>query len=73
MCKALEAASAFVDVERACPDLSRTNEKGHVEDAIMDLVVRWPGLRAETRIDVSVRSVHAARYDGSATRVGRAA
>ena len=63
----LVRAGAFVDRERVVPELCAVREDGSRVDAILDLVVRWPGLGSETLVDVSIRSAHAERYTAAAS------
>ena len=59
-------------LERLVPELAARDAKGEVHDAIVDLVVRWPGGWRSFLLDVSVRSHFAGRY-AAATRAGAAA
>ncbi len=69
----LRAEGAFVDVECRVPDLYKRLPNGEIREAILDLVVEWPGAGRRHLIDVTVRCPHAARYPTSASRVGTAA
>ena len=51
----LERTGAFVDTERCIPELYVLDGE-HINERIMDLVVRWPASGVEFLIDVTVRS-----------------
>ena len=71
--KALEATGAAVDLERTIPELVKVQSGGAVQEAIMDLVVAWPGAGAPHWIDVSIRCPFATRYACTRVKVGAAA
>ena len=55
------------------PDLYRRQANGEIREAILDLVVEWPGAGRRHLIDVTVRCPHAVRYPSSASKAGVAA
>ena len=69
----LRAEGAFVDVEGRVPDLYKRLANGEIREAILELVVEWPGAGRRHLIVVTVRCPHAVRYPSSATKVGIAA
>jgi hypothetical protein len=69
----LRNEGAFVDVECRVPDLYKRLPNGEIREAILDLVVEWPGAGRRHLIDVTVRCPHALRYGNSASKVGAAA
>ena len=64
---------AHVDLERACPDLCKVAENGHITEAILDVVYHLPGGPYQRKIDVTIRCPFAGRYSHVATRPGVAA
>ena len=66
LARLLQRAGAHVDIERACPDLLRLAEgsgsgrsqrhAGQVREAIMDIVVTFPGSLRQHRVDVTIHS-----------------
>lgn len=76
MAAQLRDCKANVDLERVVPDLlqvcQRENGDTYV-DAILDLVVCWPGQVQPAWLDVTVRCPHAVRYAVAHARTGHAA
>lgn len=64
----LREAGANVDLEMTVPELLEALPKGEAREAIMDLVVWWPGSTHCHLIDVTIRSPHAERYLPRASR-----
>ena len=63
----LRQAGAITDYERTVPELCEWMPDGTCREAIVDIAARWPtGLRT-TVLDVTIRSPHAARYEGHTT------
>ena len=56
----------YADMEVAVPDLYKTDAKGDIVEARMDLVISWPGAPTPIWVDVTVRSPD---EDGLAARV----
>lgn len=55
----LRCAGAHVDIERACPDLYRRRDRdqgGDYQEAILDIVAKFPGSLHQLCINVTVRS-----------------
>ncbi|CAK0852171.1 unnamed protein product [Prorocentrum cordatum] len=73
LARLLQGCRAEVDVERTVPKLVRITETGAVVEAVLDLVVTFPGTVKPLYIDVSIRCPHASRYRTAATSVGEAA
>ena len=66
-------AQAEVNLEQAVPELGRWWKDAagawHCQDAVMDLVIAWPGAwLGKTLVDVTVRDPQAARYQPAATK-----
>ena len=66
----LKRAGAEVDIERAVPEWAGRGPKGAPEEAVMDIVARWPGTNQLHYLDVTIRAAWAARYAESATLPG---
>ncbi len=71
--KTLCRAGAEADLERAVSSLYRTDSRGRVLEAILDVVVIPPGCLSYLPIDVTIRCPHSDRYSGSANKVAVAA
>ena len=72
----MKEAGAAVDCERHVPHLYDTIKKDGVErarEAIMDVVVNFPGSWNTALVDVSLRCPHSERYAKAATIAGTAA
>ena len=69
----LRAAGAACDQGRHEPGWKRLNRDGVAVDGFSDIRAAWPGSARVFRIDVTVRSPHAARYQGAATKPAAAA
>ena len=71
----LLAAQVEVDVERVAPELmdTRPNKPDDKRDAVLDLVVTFPGSFAQSWVDVSIRCPHAERYAQASSVPGEAA
>jgi hypothetical protein len=61
LAKDLEKAGAGVDIERVVPEWYVITEE-RIEEARLDLVVRFPGAPWAERIDVSIRSPFSAKF-----------
>lgn len=84
LARKLVHCGAHVDVERACPDLFRVlngaqqdadaaAETHHVKEAILDIVVTFPGSLRQYRVDVTVHSAYAPSCTTSHCVAGAAA
>ena len=64
LCKEMRAIGAEVDMERVVPELidKRPQTPAEKRDAVLDLVVSFPGAFAQSWVDVSIRCPHAKRY-----------
>ena len=64
LCREMRAIGAEVDMERVVPELidRRPQTPAEKRDAVLDLVVSFPGAFAQSRVDVSIRCPHADRY-----------
>ena len=62
-----------VDIDRTVPELIRVAPNGAVQEAVLDLVVTFPGSVQLLCIDVSIRCPHAQRYGQAAASPGEAA
>ena len=62
-----------VDIDRTVPELIRVAPNGAVQEAVLDLVVIFPGSVQLLCIDVSIRCPHAQRYGQAAASPGEAA
>lgn len=74
--KELSECKAMVDMERVVPDLMQVVERDTGKtyiDAILDLVVCWPGQVQPAWLDVTIRCPHAVRYPVAHARAGHAA
>ena len=72
LARLLRSAGASVDFERAWPPLYKWSGTTCTE-AIIDLVVHWPGACNVHLLDVTVRCPHAARYETAHCTCGVAA
>jgi hypothetical protein len=70
---AVEREGAIVDLERTLPELYSTDASGAVTEAVMDMVIYWPGAGTAHWVDVSIRCAHASRYTTAQKRGGVAA
>ncbi len=50
----LIALHVYADIERHVPSMYRMNEKGNIEEAILDVVVSYPGEAGMEAIDVTI-------------------
>ncbi|CAK0877910.1 unnamed protein product, partial [Prorocentrum cordatum] len=73
LARLLRECRAEVDIERTVTELERVTPTGRVEEAILDLVVSFPGSVQPLYVDVTIRCPHAARYLRAATVAGDAA
>ena len=69
----LVRSGANVDIERAVPSLYRVGSDGVVTEAILDVVLSFPGSLTQTSLDVTIRCRHSLRYNKSANVAGTAA
>jgi len=69
----LRGAGADCDFERHEAGWTRLGPRGEIVDGFSDLRVMWPGSARVFRIDVTVRSPHAARYAMARQQVAVAA
>ena len=72
----MREAGAAVDMERYIPHLYDTTTKDGVtkqREAIMDVVIHFPGSWTNALVDVSIRCPHAERYKNASTEVSIAA
>ena len=71
----LRAAGAEVDMERVVPELidRRPQTADDKRDAVLDLVVSFPGAFMQGWVDVSIRCPHAERYGRADQVPGKAA
>ena len=69
----MKRAGAEVDIERAVPEWHGRGPKGAPEEAIMDVVIRWPGTNELHFVDVTVRAPWSGRYTAAQTVPGSAA
>ncbi len=51
----LAALHVYADIERHVPSMYRVNEKGNIEEAVLDIVVSYPGEAGMEAIDVTIR------------------
>ena len=70
---AAEQAGASCDLERHEPSWLRQMRDGAMQEAYSDVRITWPGSLRVFRVDVTVRSPHAARYRAAHGRAGAAA
>ena len=68
----LKSSGAHVDIERAWPPLYEWSGD-RCKEAVMDLVVHWPGSCTSFLVDVTIRCPHASRYTHACTKAGVAA
>ena len=73
LCSQLRRAGAVCDIERHEPGWKRLNKRGEAVDGYSDVRAAWPGSARVFRIDVTVRSPHARRYEGAGERAAVAA
>ena len=52
-------------MERACPQLFEVNEQGSITEAILDVVIHFPGGPIQRMIDSTIRCPHAPSYSSS--------
>ena len=69
----MKRAGAEVDIERAVPEWHGRGPTGAPEEAIMDVVVRWPGTNELHYVDVTIRAPWSKRYVAAQTLPGSAA
>ena len=74
----IEQAGGYADMERHVPELydwvrSNNEAKPTMRCAILDMVSWFPGVLQQLWIDVSVRCLHAERYNESASKVAAVA
>ena len=58
-----ERGGAHVNLEHACPQVYETHDDGRVLEAILDVVMHFPGGPSQRMIDVTVRCPHASIYN----------
>ncbi len=51
----LIALHVYADIERHVPSMYKLNEKGNIEEAVLDIVVSYPGEAGMEAIDVTIR------------------
>ena len=73
LARELRRCGAEVDLERTVVELTQTDERGRVTEAILDLVLTFPGSVQPLYVDVTIRSPHASRYERAHHRLGGAA
>ena len=73
LARELRRCGAEVDLERTVLELARRDEAGNLKEAILDLVVTFPGTFQQHYVDVTIRCPHAARYEHAAVAPGEAA
>ncbi|CAK0795081.1 unnamed protein product [Prorocentrum cordatum] len=73
LARLLRECRAEIDIERTVPELIRVLPNGAVQEAVLDLVVTFPGSVQPLYIDVSIRCPHAARYAQAQASPGDAA
>ena len=66
----LMSTGANVKYERPVSDFYRLRQGGTVQEAILDLVVTFPGDVGYYAVDVSIRATQASRYGGAASWAG---
>ena len=69
----LRSSGARADIERFCPQLYQVTGDGHIREAILDVVVAWPGMPSLHYIDVTIHSPFAASLVNAHTAPGVAA
>ena len=73
LARELRRVGAEVDLERTVVELAKRNSDGSVKEAILDLVVCFPGSVQPLFIDVTIRCPHAERYEHAFHSPGEAA
>ena len=63
LCQEIKFAGTHVDLERACPEFYKISETGAVEEeAILDVVIHFPGGPQQRMVDFTIRCPHASSY-----------
>ena len=73
LAKQLRRCGAEVDLERTVVELAKVDRQGVTQEAILDLVVTFPGSVQPLLIDVTIRCPHATRYQHASHTPGEAA
>ena len=73
LARELRRCGAEVDLERTVIELAQYDNEGNIREAILDLVVGFPGAVQQLFIDVTIRCPHAGRYEHAAHSPGEAA
>eukprot|EP00973_Karenia_brevis_P093984 12420162-Karenia_brevis.AAC.1 len=69
----VEQQGAATDRERRIPEMYSVSSDGVVTEAVMDLVIGWPGAGQRYFVDATVRWPFAARYGNASSVPGEAA
>ena len=73
LARELRHCRAEVGLERTVVELTKQDGQGNFKDAILDLVVTFPGAVQAHYIDVTIRCPHAERYEHAGHAPGEAA
>ena len=73
LARELRRCGAEVDLERTVVELAKRDQAGNIKEAILDLVVTFPGAVQQQFIDVTIRCPHADRDEHAADSPGEAA
>ena len=69
----VRAAGAHADYERSVPDMYSMDSAGLIHEAILDVVITFPGATGVYPVDCSIRAPQASRYVDTQDRPGVAA
>ena len=73
LARELRRCGAEVDLERTFVELTSVDEDGRVGEAILNLVLTFPGSVQQHYVDVTIRCPHADSYTGAHHKPGVAA
>ncbi len=72
-CRLFETMNVYADEERAVPSLYQIEENGRVKEAVLDVVLSFPGETGLVPFDVTIRCPHGEDEGVAATKPGHAA